>query len=893
MTTLPQPLGRFDARQRTSASSIPSSPSSPPPPHQAPQPASEVVSPVSPESTTSSPQLGWHARTNSIPRKPVPLTSLFAPNKFGPSVHVTETTPEDDTTAQKTTTRGPMDTHGIDLSSLSGSAHYGADPTFHGRESPDDSPREADALHHHGSGGGGDQRHDARAGLLQNAQESVYDGHRSPPAGAQQQYEHDHDHEPPKPPPYVPENYLGPPNDRNKPFRMKRPHCNWHSSWNMYLWLLLGIGCAIGHHVYYHTLDGQPADDQVRMLRYGTILAFAAKASLGAAVISAFQQRIWTTVRSRFMSIAALDSMFAATENVIAFVNLEFLKGAKVAAALALFVWLSPLVVILTANTLLVEPKTILQNTTCPAVRSLNFAREDTHDWRKPIKIDGRYEMPLSIWNSTKPADSEPEGWFDYYTGPSPNFQQTATLGAFLQEVVARKNASTEVCSKGWNCTFEIDFTAPGYKCSEQARGIGSTPTNLTQESGQAPPPFGTDILIPEGTYAYYAFTSGGEYSTTQMKDVEIGGIPKMKPPYPEHMGALRTEPVIWIGHVVPPDADHPASSKEEDDLMQYVPKIFACEHYVTEYTAVFNYTDTTQSAYMKKHNFTIPVINTTYIPGLDANDGTADNITATPKENYVVPQDVERYRRIAAYHSLGFMLRKFLNGTVQIDKQSANPMANTEAIQTKLLDPRNNYFPVFDLQDMVQEFYEDLILSIFSTPQFLPVVWAAHPNEVSGGLREGGVDGNHSAYRFPCQKSRMANMYSYHERDLWIVYSIAIFLAIMGVIAGGFAVNENGGVLRNTRFSSVVAATRGPALEKVNWEGPDRDRGDVPKDVKKLKLGYGVMGQNVGDGMGPDGGRYPRARDSMLWSPNEIRCGFGLEGDVNQRRREGSLFHR
>lgn len=107
----------------------------------------------------------------------------------------------------------------------------------------------------------------------------------------------------------------------------------------MYLWLLLGISCAIGHHVYYHTLNGQPADDQVRMLRYGTILAFAAKASLGAAVISAFQQRIWTTVRSRFMSIAALDSMFAATENVIAFVNLEFLMGAKVAAALALFVW--------------------------------------------------------------------------------------------------------------------------------------------------------------------------------------------------------------------------------------------------------------------------------------------------------------------------------------------------------------------------------------------------------------------------------------------------------------------------------------------------------------------------------------------------------------------------
>ncbi|KAK2052136.1 hypothetical protein LY76DRAFT_650787 [Colletotrichum caudatum] len=776
----------------------------------------------------------------------------------------------------------PIDKHGVDLSSLSGSAHYGADPAFDGRDlSPDEAA--GDTVRHY---------QDARAGLLQNAQDPAYDGYSTastgaPPEGQHHQYQHP---QPPQPPPYNAATYLGPPRERSRSLLTRKYQCSWHALWNMYLWLALGIACAIGHHVFYHFLDGKPAEDQVRMLRYGTALAFAAKASLGAAVISAFQQRIWTTVRSRFMTIAALDSMFAATENFIELLSWDFLKGAKAAAALAVFVWLSPLVVILTSNTLLVEPRTIVENGTCPSIRSLNFAKEETHQWRQPIKIDGRYEMPLSIWNSTKPADSEPEGWFDYYTGPSPNFQQTATLGAFLQEVVARKNSSTEICGKGWNCTFEIDFTAPGYKCSEQARGIGSKPANLTQQSGEAKPPFGTDILLPEGTYAYYAFTSGGEYSTTQMKDVEIGGIPKMDPPYPEHMGALRTEPVIWIGHVVPPDADHPASRKEGDQNMNYVPNIFACEHYETEYTAVFNYTDATQSAYMKRHKFLTPIINTTFIPGLDANDGTADNVTAVPKENYVLPQDVERYRRVAAYHSLGFMLRKFLNGTVQVNKQSANPMANTDAIQTKLLDPRNDYFPVFNLQEMVQDFYEDLILSIFSTPQFLPVVWAAQTDENTGGLILGGDRHNHSAYEYPCQRSRMVNVYSYHARDLWIVYAIAILLATSGVALGALAVRENGGVLRNTRFSSVVAATRGPVLDKIHWEGPDRDRGDVPDDVKKLKLGYGVINQNMDNGLGA-GQRYPR--QSMTWSPSKIRCGFGLEGDVDQKRKEGSLFHR
>ncbi|KAF6831177.1 hypothetical protein CPLU01_06875 [Colletotrichum plurivorum] len=809
------------------------------------------------------------------------------------------------------------DAHGIDLSSLSGSAHYyGGDPLFRGHGSPDsfaDGTHQTHQQHHeqqphirH------DQAHDARASLLYNAQEPGYGGYA---AGApvqqqhhqQQQHQHyeqiprhdqqqpqHHQQEPPKPPPYIAENYLGPPNEPSKSFRMRKPH--WNSSWNMYLWLLLGIGFAIGHHVFYQTLDGQPADDQVRMLRYGTILAFAAKASLGAAVISAYHQRIWSTVRSRLMSIAALDSMFAATENFIALLNWEFLKSAKAAAALALFVWLSPLVVILTANTLVVQPETTVQNTTCPGVRSLNFEMEGLADWRKPVRIDGLYEMPLSFWNTTKPPNEDPPGWFDYYTAPSPNFQQTATLGAFFQEVVARKNASVEICTRGWNCTFEVQFTAPGYKCQELAKGVGSQPKNLTQESGgQIQAPFGTDLLLPKGTFAYYAFTSGGEYSTMQMKDVEIGGIPKMKPPYPPHMGAFRTEPVVWIGHVLTGKKDGDPAARVGDGT-NFVPTIFACEHYETEYTAVFNYTDATQSAYMKSKRFVAPIINTTYVPGLNADDGTTDNVTAIPEENYVLPSDVRRYRRTAAYHSLGFMLRKFLNGTVQTNAQLVNPVTNTDAIQTKLLDPRNNFFPREDLMDAVQGFYEDLILSIFSMPQFLPVVWAAAPNEMSGQLLEGGVaTGNSTAYRYPCRRSRVALTYSYHVRDLWIVYAVAIALALSAVAAGAAAVRENGGVLRNTRFSSIVAATRGPALEKVNWEGPDRDRGDVPSDVKRLKLGYGVMSQGLVSpaGVGPGGGYPPGQGLSPVWTPNEVKCGFGLAGDVNQNKKEGSLFHR
>lgn len=332
----------------------------------------------------------------------------------------------------------------------------------------------------------------------------------------------------------------------------------WHPSCSMYICFVFGFLCAAGHHIFYASLDGKLAESQTEMLRYGTILAYGAKAGFSAAVVSALKQRTWLTVRRKFMSIRALDSMFAAAEDMVAMFNLQFLRDAKGAFALAFFAWTTPLVVglpfpsmfssratriptdcrcffqvILTANTLLVQPTTMKYNAQCPNVRSLNFTFEETYDWRNPVTIDGLFETPVSIWNTTKQENeslSDPD-WFDYYTGPNPVFQATATLAAFLKEVVPRKNSSVDTCGSGWNCTFSIDFTGPGYSCTEVASGVGSTPGRLIQSSGEIAAPFTTEFLLPQGNYSYYAYTSGGEYSTTHLKNVGIGGVPDMPPP--------------------------------------------------------------------------------------------------------------------------------------------------------------------------------------------------------------------------------------------------------------------------------------------------------------------------------------------------------------------------
>lgn len=667
---------------------------------------------------------------------------------------------------------------------------------------------------------------------------------------------------------------------------LARKWWHWRPAWFMYVAFIFGVACAIGHHLFYKSLHGKPAVNQLAMLRYGTVISFAAKAGLVTAVVMAFRQRLWATVRSKFLSVAALDSLFAATEDVTAMLNFEIYKRAKIAVLLAMFVWLTPLVIILTGNTLTMELALSTENTTCPGIRTLNFTLDAIEEWREPTKINGLYGLSLSYWNTTSQDIHSPE-WFDYYTGATNPLIRVTNQAAYLGQAVGYVDAGVDICGAGWNCSYTINFTAPAYKCTELASGVGSEVKPL---GNQKPPfDFSTKLILPEGDYSYYAYTSGGDYAFPQMEDSGSGGVPNMKPPFPKNLGAFRTEPVLWIGYAVrtDPDAQPPLNRSMPGWNEAFIPKVIGCEHYAAHYTVAVNLTSGQQTTNVTDRKFLYPVMNTTWIQGKDADDGTADNTTAVPSSGYVYPANysnpdaVHRYRQVGAYHSLGSCLRGFLNGTMN-SAQLNNPIQVTKLDQTKLLDQSKDYFLYTNISSMVEEFYQDMIFSLFSNQQFLSVVWASKPYQ-SAGKSLGDEE-----TRYPCVRSRSENNYVYHERDLWIVYCIAILLAAAAVVAGTLTVLENQGVLRSTRFSSIVAATRGPALEKLGWYGDE----DLPHDVRNIRVGYGLVHRaSNGSGLGvlqEEDTTYP---ERVVWEGGDVHYGFGLEGDVRQTRSEGSVF--
>jgi hypothetical protein len=100
-----------------------------------------------------------------------------------------------------------------------------------------------------------------------------------------------------------------------------------------------GFAFAVGHHIFYNSLHGKPADDQIRMMRFGGLLSYAAKASLVTAVVFAYEQQIWVTVINNVLRLRTIDSLFAAVHEPQALWNWEFFKKARIAVCLAVLAW--------------------------------------------------------------------------------------------------------------------------------------------------------------------------------------------------------------------------------------------------------------------------------------------------------------------------------------------------------------------------------------------------------------------------------------------------------------------------------------------------------------------------------------------------------------------------
>ncbi|KAF5572748.1 hypothetical protein FPANT_12852 [Fusarium pseudoanthophilum] len=122
--------------------------------------------------------------------------------------------------------------------------------------------------------------------------------------------------------------------------------------------LFLGLVLAIGHHLYYHYLDGRiikSQNQQEWFLRVGTGIAFLTRALLSAAVGFAYTQILWRTLRSKSVTIEGVNSLFGVLHNAWDFTTWELWTAAPALAAVAIIAWALPLIAVITPATLTVQ----------------------------------------------------------------------------------------------------------------------------------------------------------------------------------------------------------------------------------------------------------------------------------------------------------------------------------------------------------------------------------------------------------------------------------------------------------------------------------------------------------------------------------------------------------
>lgn len=462
--------------------------------------------------------------------------------------------------------------------------------------------------------------------------------------------------------------------------------------------------------------------------------------------------------------------------------------------------------------------------------------------------------MSVAIYNDTSRDPTESIG---YYNGPDHQILKLADASSVLRRPVTYDNSTLETCPRGWNCTVRVEMKGPGYNCTELGSGVGSAARNLSQQSGETSPPFDfNEILLPAGNASYVGVTMKGEYPRPQTADLDADGYPA--DPKPKHFGSFRTEPVVWIGYAkvargVKRPLDPNKAMEDEDSL---IPTTMACEYYETQYTLDYQYVDGLQSIKVVKSTPLSPVINTTLLRGV-GDDETIDQATVTPEENYIPYGNTTRYRKAATYRALGILFRRLLDGPIEVHPGVG--VDGGSALFTKVTSP-GDFLPAENLQEVVPSVFEDILFSLLSNQHWAMVVWAADPEKQ--------VLFNKDSGEYPCRRSRYVSIYQYNASTLWAVYGVSVLLASLGVAAGTVALRHNGGLRRDSRFSSLLAATRGQGLNRVDWGGPLFDRGQVNHQVRGYRMGYGTARQD----------------ETARLIGNRVPFTFGFETEIEQK---------
>lgn len=228
---------------------------------------------------------------------------------------------------------------------------------------------------------------------------------------------------------------------------------------------------------------------------------------------------------------------------------------------------LIPLSAIFAPGTLTTVQEAVNSSSLCN-VSSLNFAQEIPYDFHKDMALS------LSVYSIGSDGNY-------IFQSPSDAALRIASLSLLSSEPLQIPSP----CGGNYNCTYELKYFGPGYKCEE-----------LTKDEEGAPVSF-SDI-VPEGNLLYKAASDIQEDTFGRAKD-KWSILPATNAAY----GTLGSEPALYIGYATNTSQLSNNNPKWHYTMQNHVMK---CTHYNTTYKRPMQF----NNLHMEAHNGTSEYIS-------------------------------------------------------------------------------------------------------------------------------------------------------------------------------------------------------------------------------------------------------------------------------------------
>ncbi|CEI60324.1 hypothetical protein FVEN_g6485 [Fusarium venenatum] len=218
---------------------------------------------------------------------------------------------------------------------------------------------------------------------------------------------------------------------------------HWYYPSAMTAFMILGTAFSIGHHCYYASLDGKPANNQEWVIRFGTAFSFLVKACYASSLTIAIKQLVWARIRRTACSILTIDALFSITTDITSL----FTGG----------LWRrTPSVAVIVSTDKVISPQPC-------NIPTLDFDKKFDRSWKSP-------QSPLANYNVSRYQQPQfPEDDESPWEGHTPAEMAYGGPSSFVEKLIRRVFIGGQILDTpsicGPNCTYRVDVPGIGYSC--------------------------------------------------------------------------------------------------------------------------------------------------------------------------------------------------------------------------------------------------------------------------------------------------------------------------------------------------------------------------------------------------------------------------------------------